>query len=125
MHFAFPPRKSSNPPPYARSAPRAPFLRRGQLRSLAPLALLAIAAIWLLSVMFGGGGGGGGGSGEGRIPFGTPSVVVVTVFDLDDDAVFIERVQQNRMDYAARHGVYHENLAFSCREYETPSRTVR
>ncbi|KAK8198492.1 putative alpha-1,6-mannosyltransferase mnn11 [Zalaria obscura] len=97
MHFAFPPRKSSNPPPYAARSSRSPFLRRSKAQSLALLALGAIAFIWLLSKLF-------GGSSSNYIPPGTPRAVVITTIDPKLSESYKEAIIANRRHYASRHG---------------------
>ncbi|MCJ1362944.1 hypothetical protein MMC16_002050 [Acarospora aff. strigata] len=97
MHFALPPRKSSHPPPYARPQ-RLSTARRRQLQVVAALAASTVLlVIYLLTQLFS--------SSPGRPPPGTPEVVIVTVLDrtgMSDG--YIEKIKENRNDYAARHG---------------------
>ena len=101
MHFAYPPRKSSHPPAY---------LARGQSRSLSysQRRQLKIGAIILCSLVFfilvfsrlst---------NGPERIQPGTPEVVIVTLIDEENMSKdYIAKVQDNRKDYAARHGMF-------------------
>ncbi|KAF2236538.1 glycosyltransferase family 34 protein [Viridothelium virens] len=98
MHFAFPPRKSSHPPPYAvRSSRSSPLLRRQRLRNWGLLATLAVFTIFLLSRYSGTGG-------SEKIPSGTPPCVIVTIIDQEAPSAFIRAIKDNRNDYAARHG---------------------
>ncbi len=100
MHFAYPPRKSSHPPAY---------LARGQSRSLSysQRRQLKIGAIILCSLVFfilvfsrlst---------NGPERIQPGMPEVVIVTLIDEENMSKdYIAKVQENRKDYAARHGI--------------------
>ncbi|KAF1811229.1 hypothetical protein P152DRAFT_459633, partial [Eremomyces bilateralis CBS 781.70] len=100
MHFAFPPRKSSNPPPYAmRSVRSVPFLRKSKGQSIALLCIGVVAAIWLLSNLFG-----GSGSSKVRVPSGMPPVVVVTAFDPKEKDRWTQHIRRNREEYAKKHG---------------------
>jgi len=106
MHFAYPPRKSSNPPPFRpRSTKLAipPLLRRSRLKTLALIGLGVIGFIFLLSSLFGG--GGSSGSSEARIPSGQPPVVIVTVLDqgLFSESYY-QNIKDNRIQYAKKHG---------------------
>ncbi|GAM84580.1 hypothetical protein ANO11243_025760 [Dothideomycetidae sp. 11243] len=124
MHFALPPRKSSNPPPYAnRSGPRAFSLRRlGRLQSLIVAAVGTVGFLWLVIHLFSG--GGGGRNGKNYVPPGTPKAVVVTVFEETDLASWKESIMENRRDYASRHG-YATFFPNSSAYYVGPSSTPR
>ncbi|KAF2460376.1 galactosyl transferase GMA12/MNN10 family-domain-containing protein [Lineolata rhizophorae] len=102
MHFAFPPRKTSNPPPYAvRPSRSTPMLRRNQLRLLAIIALGLLSFIFIASRLF----RSSSGSAQSEyIPPGTPPVVIVTVLDPKGNPSFNEMVKQNREHYAEKHG---------------------
>lgn len=100
MHFAYPPRKNSNPPPFGRrSANIPPILRRLRKRTLL-LGLLGIAGLIYLLL------------GPKRetpyrehVPSGKPPVVVVTVFDHSQYSTsYLESIRNNREQYAKRHG---------------------
>jgi hypothetical protein len=99
MHFAMPPtaRKPSHPSPFPSSRSPMFMLRRRRLQLIAILACGAFAVFMLFSRIFS--------SSPGRPPPGTPEIVLVTVID---DHGFskdhIERIKQNRRDYAERHG---------------------
>ncbi|KAI9680206.1 MAG: hypothetical protein M1829_001443 [Trizodia sp. TS-e1964] len=102
MHFAFPPRKSSHPPPYAPRPSSRPFnIRRSQLRMLALVACSIIAIVYLLSAWA---------SGfkldkPPRPPPGTPECVIVTLLDEEGySKEYVEHVKQNRNFYAKQHG---------------------
>ena len=103
MHFAFPPRKSSNPPPYAssRSSRRLPgarlWSRTSRLQQLAIVVLSGFATIWLLVKMFSRGG-------TPSIPAGTPKAVVVTTLDPGLSESYREAIMSNRKHYAQKHG---------------------
>ncbi|KAI5309036.1 hypothetical protein KEM55_004236 [Ascosphaera atra] len=118
MQFAVPPRKNSHPstsspftPSFKPSSRFSSAARRRQLRQYAFIALGALFALWLLSKMF------WGGSGGGLLSSGAaPGVVIVTV--LDEQALsdrYIQRIKQNREDYAKRHG--YVNFFASTSEY--------
>jgi mannan polymerase II complex MNN11 subunit len=95
MHFALPPRKTSNPPPYARPSPAT---RSRRLKLGATIAVGILALLYLLSRLFG--------SSEEWRPPGTPEVVIVTVFDHEKmSKEYIGRIKENREDYAQRHGI--------------------
>lgn len=106
MHFALPPRKTSNPPPYARnnSAISASYRRRKQLQLLG-YAVLALLSLYLflqliLHAIRSGGSDDGAGAIEGR-----QDIVLVTIFDnntMSED--YMKIVRTNRDHYAARHG---------------------
>lgn len=96
MHFALPPRKTSHPPPYARPY-RSSTIRRRQLQKGAILASAAILIIYLLTRLLS--------SSPGRPPAGVPEVVIVTVLDRARmSEAYIDKIMENRDDYAARHG---------------------
>ena len=99
MHFAFPPRKTSHPPPYAIRNSRSTFLRRGRLQNIAITAVGAFGLLWLVIHLF-------SRSGTTRIPSGTPSAVLVTVLDPKDSETFNSAIRENRRDYASRHGMH-------------------
>ncbi|KAI4161761.1 MAG: hypothetical protein LQ342_004593 [Letrouitia transgressa] len=96
MHFALPPRKTSNPPPYARAS-RTSSLRRRQLQFGAIIGCALLVLIFLISHLFG--------RGAERIPPGTPEVVIMTLMDEENmSKEYINKIKENRKDYAARHG---------------------
>ncbi|OHE97623.1 galactosyl transferase GMA12/MNN10 family protein [Colletotrichum orchidophilum] len=99
MHFAYPPRKSSNPPPFkARSSRIPPVLRRSRLKVIAAGALLFLGFIYLLSGAFK--------SPRGpRVPSGDPPVVIVTVLDeVKFSNTYLASIRDNRKQYAQLHG---------------------
>ncbi|KAK7518784.1 mannosyltransferase complex component [Phyllosticta citriasiana] len=101
MHFAFPPRKTSRPPPYvavtnARSS--GPLLSRRKAKQLALFALFALGGLYALRWLF---------SSPGKneyIPPGTPPVVLVTTLDADLPETFKDNIRKNRQTYADKHG---------------------
>ncbi|KAG9953067.1 glycosyltransferase family 34 protein, partial [Aureobasidium melanogenum] len=97
MHFAFPPRKTSHPPPYAARSSRSGFLRYSQLRNILVLAVGALITLYLLSGLF-------SGSGSVSIPAGTPRAVVVTTLDPSLSQSYKAAIKANRKHYAAKHG---------------------
>ncbi|OJD31800.1 glycosyltransferase family 34 protein [Diplodia corticola] len=101
MHFAFPPRKTSRPPPYVAAAnarSQTSFLTRRMARQLAIYALIALGFLYLVKNCF------STAPAADFIPAGTPPVVVVTTFDANLPESFKERLRANRETYAARHG---------------------
>ncbi|KAL8626465.1 hypothetical protein Q9189_007833 [Teloschistes chrysophthalmus] len=98
MQFAYPPRKTSHPPPYAiRNSRSLSFTQRRQLQFAAVITCIAFLLILLLSRAFS--------SSEERIPPGTSQVVIVTLLDEENlSAGYMEKIKKNRKDYAARHG---------------------
>ncbi|KAI5300783.1 hypothetical protein KEM56_002191, partial [Ascosphaera pollenicola] len=110
MQFAVPPRKNSVPsssspftPSFKPSTRYSSAARRRQLRSYAFIGVGVLFFLYLLSKLFGGGGSGGGLNLTGNSG-GGPDVVIVTV--LDEQALsdkYIQRIKQNREDYAKRH----------------------
>ncbi|MCJ1480497.1 hypothetical protein MMC06_000652 [Schaereria dolodes] len=95
MHFALPPRKTSHPPPYARSA-RSSTARRKQLQIGALLVCAALIVFYLVIKSFS--------SPSNRVPPGTPEVVIVTVLDSDMTKDYTEKIEENRGYYATKHG---------------------
>lgn len=100
MQFAYPPRKTSHPPPYAiRNSRSLSFTQRRQLQFAAVITCIAFLLILLLSRAFS--------SSEERIPPGTSQVVIVTLLDEENlSAGYMEKIKKNRKDYAARHGTH-------------------
>lgn len=98
MHFAYPPRKSSDPRPFAPARARLPLLRRSRLRTLA---LMGLAFVTLCFLIF----GRRWGSASGHVPSGNPPVVIVTMFDSGaHPKEYITKLKENRKAYAAKHG---------------------
>ncbi|KAL9627813.1 MAG: hypothetical protein Q9204_006315 [Flavoplaca sp. TL-2023a] len=99
MHFAYPPRKSSHPPAYlARSQSRSlSYSQRRQLKIGAIILCSLVFFILIFSRL--------PTNGAERIQPGTPEVVIVTLIDEENMSKdYITKVQDNRKDYAARHG---------------------
>lgn len=97
MHFAFPPRKSSHPPPYAARSSRSRYLRYSRLQVVAAIAIGAIVTIYILSTIF-------SGSSAPSIPAGTPKAVIVTPLDPSLSESYKEAIKANRRHYAHKHG---------------------
>ncbi|KAK3387204.1 galactosyl transferase GMA12/MNN10 family-domain-containing protein [Podospora didyma] len=100
MHFAYPPRKTSNPPPFLPRSSKLPTLRRSRLKIIAIVGLVFIFLVYLISRPR---------SGHGRFeqhkPSGKPPVVVVTVLDESKySKEYINAVKDNRIQYAQKHG---------------------
>ena len=102
MHFALPPRKTSQPPPYARAAIRPHAnARRRQLQVLG-YTVLGILTLYLFYSYFTSSSSAAVHDGEIEP---NPDIVMVTVFDektMSKD--YIRMIKANREDYAARHG---------------------
>ncbi|KAK0635011.1 galactosyl transferase GMA12/MNN10 family-domain-containing protein [Bombardia bombarda] len=112
MHFAYPPRKTSNPPPFLpRSSPsssssssssKLPGLvrRRRSHKTLALAGLAFIALVYVVIRL----GGRHGAPGQHK-PSGKPTAVLVTVFDeAKYSKPYIDMVKDNRIQYAQKHG---------------------
>ena len=100
MQFALPPRKSSHPPPYARS-PRSSLYRRKRLKTGAAIACGAVAFLYILLRLL----SSSSSSTIEIIPAGTPEVVIVTLLDPALGKEYIAKIKENRDDYASRHGM--------------------
>lgn len=101
MHFAYPPRKSSNPPPFRPRSGPLPSLRRGRLRTIGLGLLACILVLYLIFKP----------SKQSpyheRQPAGTPTVVLVTVLDTKQySPAYLKTIRENREEYASRHGQY-------------------
>lgn len=72
------------------------------------MVFIGILALLTLIWLFGRSGGGGGGNGLSTAALiGTgPAVVIVTVIDPKADPAWVQKIKQNREDYAKRHGSY-------------------
>ena len=101
MQFAFPPRKTSNPPPYSRPS-RSTIQRRNELRTTAVLGCAIVSILFLVYYMSASNApavAGGSGTLE------KSKVVIVTVVDDETyGSEYIQRMKENREDYAKRHG---------------------
>ncbi|KAI1033300.1 hypothetical protein LB503_008670 [Fusarium chuoi] len=113
MHFAYPPRKNSNPPPFKqRSSQIPPILRRIRKRTAVLLLLGAIGFIFFLFGL----------KGETpyreHVPSGSPPVVVVTVLDNTQyNDAYLESIRHNREQYASRNG--YETMVVRASDYDT------
>ncbi|KAJ4267285.1 putative alpha-1,6-mannosyltransferase mnn11 [Fusarium torreyae] len=113
MHFAYPPRKNSNPPPFGqRSSQIPPILRRIRKSTLVLVLLGVIGFVYLLVGL------GGETPYHEHVPSGNPPVVVVTVFDNSQySASYLESIRINREQYASRHG--YEAMIVKATDYQT------
>ncbi|KAF5565172.1 alpha-1,2-galactosyltransferase [Fusarium napiforme] len=113
MHFAYPPRKNSNPPPFKqRSSQIPPILRRIRKRTALLLLLGAIGFIFFLFGL----------KGETpyreHVPSGNPPVVVVTLLDSTQyNEAYLESIRHNREQYASRNG--YEAMIVRASDYDT------
>ncbi|ROT43259.1 family 34 glycosyltransferase [Sodiomyces alkalinus F11] len=114
MHFAYPSRKSSNPPPFRPRQSRIPIptLRKGRLKSIAVIATIIIGSFWIISKLFD--------SRDAplfRRPSGNPPVVLVTVLDERKHGMgHSQSIRENREQYAKRHG--YETMFVHAGDYE-------
>ncbi|KAK3315321.1 glycosyltransferase family 34 protein [Apodospora peruviana] len=108
MHFAYPPRKTSNPPPYlprSGGTSRLPGLRRSRLKVIALVGIAFIVFIYILTRPSSSSGHGGSTTTKRRAPSGNPPVVLVTVLDEKRySKAYIDTVKENRIQYAEKHG---------------------
>lgn len=118
MQFAIPPRKTSQPPLYARTnaSASAAYKRRRQLQLLGYIVLGLLTFYLTLSFCFSG--WSEDAEDGSAVIEGHQDVVLVTIFDsktMSDD--YMKIVKVNREDYAARHGM--NNLpVYPCRLVE-------
>lgn len=101
MHFAYTPRKSSNPPPFRPSTSRLAQLRRTSPRAVISIFIIFVLASYFLLTKS------HRDAYYEQEPSGIPYVVIVTVTDsatFDDGHVKL--IQENRQQYAAIHGQY-------------------
>ncbi|KAJ9608134.1 putative alpha-1,6-mannosyltransferase mnn11 [Cladophialophora chaetospira] len=106
MHFALPPRKTSQPPPYVRNSnlTAAAQRRRKQIQLLA-YAVLGLVTLYLVYEFFLSFRAVEGTEDGAESIQGLQDVVIVTVFDnatMSED--YVRMIRANRDDYAARHG---------------------
>ena len=97
MHFALPPRKSSNPPLYARTS-RSSSFRRERLKLGAILAFAALVIVFFAIRLF-------STHSTDQIRLGTPEAVIVTLLDPELDKEYVAKIKENRQGYADRHGL--------------------
>ncbi|OJD14497.1 hypothetical protein AJ78_05147 [Emergomyces pasteurianus Ep9510] len=115
MQFALPPRKPSHNVPYARLS-HSSAARRRKLKTVAVLVVVAFSFFFLLSRLFSSSTSSLTTFFGDVVPTKATNIVIVTV--LDDDELgdkYIQRIRQNREDYAKRHG--YTNFFASTREY--------
>ncbi|PTB63024.1 glycosyltransferase family 34 protein [Trichoderma citrinoviride] len=112
MHFAYPSRKSSNPPPFRPRSTRLPGLRRSRIKTIGIVLFLVLATLWLFSnprVPR---------PDPERVPSGRPPVVLVTVIDPTQyPNAYLKTIKENREQYAAKHG--YEAFIVKAYDYDT------
>jgi mannan polymerase II complex MNN11 subunit len=101
MHFAYPPRKNSNPPPFRPKSTRFPALRRSRKRTLALLGLGFVCLLYLLTRRSN---KWSASPAKTHIPSGSPPVVIVTVLSGDYGLDYMDTIKENRISYAKLHG---------------------
>ncbi|KAM5350477.1 hypothetical protein ACJ41O_006982 [Fusarium nematophilum] len=112
MHFAYPPRKNSNPPPFRPRSAQIPMLRRRRLRTILLFLLAGVGCMWLLIRAK------GPTPYREHVPSGNPPVVVLTVLDNRQyGSTYLQSIQDNRELYAAKHG--YEAMVVKATDYET------
>jgi hypothetical protein len=90
------PRKSSHPAPYTSTRPS--LARPKNFRNLAIYLFVGVTILFLLLSFS------GGSNSSPRAPPGTPEVVIVTTLDPKLSESYKHNIQENRRDYASRHG---------------------
>ncbi|GAO19099.1 uncharacterized protein UV8b_07263 [Ustilaginoidea virens] len=112
MHFAYPSRKSSSPPPFRPRSSCIPSLRRSRLKNLVIGSLLLLGALYWFF------GGKHDDPYREHVPSGHPSVVLVTVVDpVEWNSAYLDTIKQNREKYAARHG--YQAMIVNAQDYNT------
>ncbi|KFA79722.1 hypothetical protein S40288_00686 [Stachybotrys chartarum IBT 40288] len=112
MHFAYPPRKSSNPLPFRPRSSKYSFLRRTRLRSILGIIGLCLFVLYFLtrpsrSAPY-----------REHVPAGNPPVVIVTVIDPTTyKNEYLDTIKENRELYAARHG--YKTMIVKTFDYDT------
>ncbi|KAB8239392.1 putative alpha-1,6-mannosyltransferase subunit [Aspergillus alliaceus] len=111
MQFALPPRKNLNAPLYGHSS-RLSLQRRKQLKAVAILGFALLVIYFLLSQLF------HSSTGTPAAPAGTSSLVIVSVLDrVRWSSDYIQKITNNREDYAMRHG--YTNFFANLSDYES------
>ncbi|PGH36848.1 mannan polymerase II complex MNN11 subunit [[Emmonsia] crescens] len=112
MQFALPPRKPSHNVPYTRLS-HSSAARRRKLKTAAVLAVVAFSFLFFVSRLFSSLSSSLTASSGEAVP---TNIVIVTVLDEEKFSdKYIQRIKQNREDYAKRHG--YTNFFASTREY--------
>lgn len=101
MQFALPPRKPSHNVPYTRLS-HSSAARRRKLKTAAVLAVVAFSFLFFVSRLFSSLSSSLTASSGEAVP---TNIVIVTVLDEEKFSdKYIQRIKQNREDYAKRHG---------------------
>ncbi|KAH6897408.1 galactosyl transferase GMA12/MNN10 family-domain-containing protein [Thelonectria olida] len=112
MHFAYPPRKRSDPPPFRPKSTRLPFLRPSRLRTIVLLLLTVIGGAWFFL------GSKSQPPYREHVPSGSPPVLILTVLDTTKyTEAYLQTIKDNREQYAQRHG--YENMVVKLFDYNT------
>lgn len=106
MHFALPPRKSSQPPPYTRVAARSRQNRQRSQVQIAGVVILCLISFWFFLRTVLSPFSNQGIAEEEDVSDDHFNIVIVTVLDEESmSEAFVSKVKANRDDYAARHGM--------------------
>ncbi|KAK7429051.1 putative alpha-1,6-mannosyltransferase mnn11 [Neonectria magnoliae] len=112
MHFAYPPRKNSNPPPFRPRSSKLPLLRPSRLRTIFLLVVAIAGVFWFFS------GPKKDAPYREHVPSGKPPVVILTVIDPTKYSdSYLKTVRENREQYAKRHG--YESMIVKLFDYNT------
>ncbi|KAF4976164.1 hypothetical protein FZEAL_7142 [Fusarium zealandicum] len=112
MHFAYPPRKNSDPPPFRPRSAKLPFPRRNRKRVFTLLFLAVVGILWILLRST------GQTPYHEHVPTGKPPVVILTVLDNRQySTAYLDSIRENREQYAARHG--YEAMVVKGTDYPT------
>jgi mannan polymerase II complex MNN11 subunit len=112
MHYAYPPRKSSNPAPFRPRSTRLPFLRRSRLKTIAIVLGALLFFLYLINRPS------HAEPYHEHAPRGTPPVVIVTVVDSTEyRPAYLETIKMNRELYAKKHG--YEAFVVRAEDYDT------
>ncbi|KAI1266150.1 galactosyl transferase GMA12/MNN10 family-domain-containing protein [Xylariaceae sp. FL1019] len=110
MHYAYPPRKDSHPPPFRPRRSRMPMIRRSQVKTIALFLIFVLGIIFLFS-------GSSKQKARSRTITGKPPVVIVTVFDEKyANTAYSMQIKDNRQQYADKHG--YKLLIAEAEDYE-------
>ncbi|KAL1896914.1 putative alpha-1,6-mannosyltransferase mnn11 [Ceratocystis pirilliformis] len=100
MHYAYPARKNSNPPPFKPRRSKMPSVRKNHIKLFGSI-FLTIFALWYLFS----GNSNASNRPKPRVVKGEPPVVVVTAFDsIGHSQTYLKNIEENRLSYAKKNG---------------------